>query len=239
LCGLAGAQGTPPKPFLLGIDDSGAPPGSYSARLFAQIYTEAFRRMQVPLEFVRYPTARLPAMLESGGIDGDMARASGFAEAHPNLVRVTESARDGHFALYTATPAMQALPPAELGSGNLRLIYRVGVLYCDNTLKRLVPPERLSSITSPAQGLRLLALGRADLYCDIDLAVVNQLLDPEFKSQRQLRKLMDIGDPAPLYAYIAPRHAELATNLARTLKQMKKEGWIDRLDNDILRDMGK
>jgi hypothetical protein len=232
------AQTVPAKPFLMGIDENGTPEGSYTARLFPAIYAEAFRRLQVPLEFVRYPTARLPAMLEGGAIDGDMARAVGFGEAHPNLVRVGESTRDAFFALYTANPDLKPFPLADLAGGSQRLLYRVGVLFCENTLKRLLPPDRLSTITSPQLGLRMLALGRADLYCDIDLAVANQLMSPEFKGQR-LRKLMDLGDPAPLYAYLAPKHAELAQNLARTLRQMKREGWIDRLDRDILRDMGR
>lgn len=235
---VAGWAQTPkPALFVMGVDESGTPEDSYTGRLVPRIYNELFRRLQVPLEFVRYPAARLSMQIEHGAVDGEIARAAGYADSHPDLVRVQESVLDAVFALYVDGNRVNLRQLNELSITGWRVAYRTGVLYCENTLRRLVTPDRLTTVSTPQQGLQLLQRNRVDLYCDVDLAVVNHLYGPEFRDSRSLRKLLDASDPAPLYPYFLAKHADLAVRAATVLKQMKREGLLQRYDQEVLREI--
>ena len=233
------AQAIEAPAFVMGIDDSGSPPDSYSDNLFRRIYTEAFRRLQVPLAFARYPTARLAVMLEQGSLDGESSRAQDYATAHPKLIRVPEPVYSVVFSLYTANPQLQLRQLSELREGSLRVEYRVGVLFCENTLVQWVDANRLTAISSAQLALRKLLLGRTDAYCEIDIVILNQQHTTEFQDATTLRKLLDIGEPVPLYTYLSPKNADLAQRLAATLKQMKLEGLIARYEQAVLRELGR
>lgn len=211
----------PGKPFVIAADSD-----DLSYRLTKLYYDEAFKRLGIPIEIAIFPLARRAALVEQGAIDGESSRVLAYADAHPELVRVEESTSDLTFALFTASPTLRANSLAEL-SANTLVEYRRGVLVCENTLKKAIPPERLSGVTSAQQGVKKLLAGRSDVYCDIDLYVSGTLYSAEFKGISQVRKLFDIAT-LPVYIYLARRHADLAPRLAATLKQMKAEGLMDR-----------
>lgn len=239
LVGTVLAQSTGERPFVLAYDEGGGSESSYSVRLFRLIYSEAFKRLGVPLEVASYPTARLTLLMDRGLIDGEMARALIYGQLHPNLIRVKESVLVGAFALYTAKPELRLDDLKELAKSPLRVEYRLGVLTCDGALKAVVPAPRLSAIATTRQGLEKLLLDRTDVYCDIDLAVENNLYGSEIRGAGALRVLLQIGDPAPLYPYLNQNHAELAIRLAAALKQMKQEGLFERYRKEVLRDLSR
>jgi len=213
--------------------------GVYTDRWMRRTYTEAFRRLGIPVQFVVYPLQRLSTMVEQGSIDGEMLRASGYAAAHPKLIRVDESVFDVGFALFVANPAHNLKRLDELPSTTMNGIYRRGILFCENALKPLLPVERLADITDTSQGLRMLLASRADFHCDIDAAVLNSLYSNEFKGVTTIRKMLELGTAMPLYPYLHPRRAELAPRLAATLKQMKTEGLVERYRLEALRELGR
>lgn len=226
-------------PFVLAYDEGGSPEGAYSVLLYRRIYGEAFRRMKVPLEITHFPTARLTAMMEHGEIDGEMARSTVYSTLHPSLVRVEESVMLGHFGLYTAKPDLALESVAALRDSDLRVEYRIGVAGCESQMKEVVSASRLSGIVSTRQGLEKLLLDRTDVYCDIDVAVQNNLYSGSIAGAKGLRLLLHVGQPAPLYAYVIPAHRGLAKGLAATLRQMKREGLVDQYTREVLRELGQ
>lgn len=236
---LAQAQAIGERPFVLAYDESGGSEGSYSVKLLRLIYAEAFRRMGVPLEVASYPTARLPLLLERSLIDGEMARALVYGKLHPNLVRVNESVLVGAFALYTSKPELRLGDLKDLLTSSLRVEYRLGVLSCEAAMKAAVSGERLSTIATTRQGVEKLLRDRTDVYCDIDLAVLNVLYGPPLPGVGALRTLMQIGDPAPLYPYLNPKHADMAVRLAAVLKQMKQEGVVEQYRKKVLHEFSR
>jgi len=104
-------------PFVMGTDHDET---TFGGQWIRRVYAEAFRRLDLPLQWEVYPTKRLTVMLERGAVDGEAQRVAAYAQAHPTLVRVDESLTDGQFALFVAqpTPALQRLkdlPSAGVG----------------------------------------------------------------------------------------------------------------------------
>ncbi len=211
-----------PEPFVMAAD---VQPESYLFKWARLIYAEAFRRLGLPLEMVSVPLPRRAALVEEGVIDGEAARVYAFADAHPELIRVEESVIDFTFSLFSANSGLSATKLEELPPDAI-VEYRRGILMCESTLKKTIPPERLSSIVSTEQGIKKLQAGRSDVYCDIDLYVEEALQTPELKGAKGVRKLFDFAF-LPTYPYLyKKKHAGLAPRLAATLKQMKAEGLI-------------
>jgi polar amino acid transport system substrate-binding protein len=238
LLSIAPAQSQAPtaavEPFLMGFDES---PQVFGTNWGLRIYTEAFKRMGVPLRAGFYPLARRAALADEGLIGGDGARVHGYGAAHPNLVRVEESVMDINFALFSARQDLQLQRLEDIASSGLMAEYRRGILLCENALKALVPPERLSNVTSEQQGLQKLLAGRTDVYCDLEPFIKQALGSLEIKDATRIRKIFGIGN-LPTYPYLHKKHADLAPRLAATLKQMKAEGLIDTYRQQAEKDLG-
>ncbi len=225
-----------PTPFYIVAD---ANPNTYGSRWASLIYTEAFKRLGIPFQLDHYTLKRRSVQADDGSVDGEASRVYGYGATHPNLIRVEESVMDFNFALFTANPAVRVQQLEDLrSSANLLVEYRRGILMCENTLKPLVPPERISDVTTEEQGVKKLLAGRTDLYCDIDVFVLQLLHSPEFKNATNVRKVFDLGKSVPTYPYLHRKHAELAPRLAAVLKKMKAEGLIEAYRLQVERDLG-
>jgi len=236
-CRVSPAQAAAPEPFFMGTD---AEETTLTGKWYRRIYGEAFKRMGVPLVMQASPTARLTIIADQGDVDGQGSRVFAYADAHPDQLRVEESVHNVRLALHAFGPATLSDQPRrleDLAAGKWRVEYRRGVAICEQTLKPLIASERLSDVTSIEQGLKKLKAGRTDFYCDFDLAVRNGLAGPEFKGVTGYRQALDLNVGLPLYPYVHRSRAELAPRLAKTLKEMKAEGLIERYFQEAEREM--
>lgn len=229
------AYAAPPAPLVIGAD---LDPSTFANRWSGLVFTEAFKRLGVPIQITNYPLARRTLLVDHGDIDVDAGRVRAYGDAHPNLVRVEEPFVEYSFGLFTAHPTLH-LPSLEaLRTTDWLVEYRRGILMCEKTLKPLLPMDRLSDISSEEQGLNKLLAGRTDLYCDLDYVVHEMLSTPEFKNEKRIRKALGLGT-IPIYMYVQRRHAELAPRLAVIFKKMKAEGLIEAYQVQIAREMGR
>lgn len=230
---LSQTPAVPAKSFVMGFDGD---PESYLYRWATLVYVEAFKRMGMSVTFAGFTLTRRSALIEEGAIDGEGSRIQAYADAHPELVRVEEALIDFTFSLFSANSKLRAQRPEDLPA-NAAVEYRRGILMCENTLKKVIPAGRLSTIASTDQGIKKLQAGRTDAYCDIDLYVTEALHSTELRRGAKLSKLFDIAS-VPTYPYLAKRHVDLAPRLAATLKQMKAEGLLDSYHKQVERQMG-
>lgn len=233
--GLVGrlALAAPPAPFIFGAN---AEPNAFAVRWATLILNEAFRRLGMTMQMVHYPLTRYAAMLDSGEIDGDPSRIYDYGAAHPALIRVEESIIDMGFVMYAAKPDIRLKSLEQLRTSGWAVEYQRGVLYCENKLKEVVPPDALSNISSGEQGLRKLLAGRTDVFCDLETSMRRYLNSPEFKDEMRLRKVFHLAT-LPTYPYLHPKHAALAPRLAAVLKQLKKEGLVEAYRQQVEKDL--
>lgn len=223
------------KPFVMAADGE---PTTYGSRWVSLIYSEAFKRLGIPFQLEHFSLARRAALVDDGTIDGETSRVYSYGNNRPNLVRVEESLIDLGFSLYTANPALRLARVEDLRTSDYKVEYRRGILICQNALTAAVPAERISDVLTQQQGLKKLVAGRTDLYCDIDVYVLQELQTPEFKGVTNVRKVISIGTAVPTYPFINRKHADLAPRLAAVLKQMKAEGLIESYRLQVERDLG-
>jgi hypothetical protein len=202
------------------------------------IYTEAFKRLGMKFQISMNSVARESVLAEEGSVSGEVSRTMAYGLAHPNLVRVEESVLDMRFALYTANPSIHIQHLDELSSTNLLGEYRRGVLTCETALRKVLPPARISDVTTVEQGILKLLAGRTDVFCDNDVSVVRILHSPDIKGVGAVHELIQFGDVVPTYPYLNRKYASLAPRLATVLKQMKAEGMIETYRIQAQRDMG-
>jgi hypothetical protein len=236
----AASQGlvTVNKPFIV---TAGGEPDTWGSRLGLLIYTEAFKRLGMTFRMEYYTLARGAAMVEQGLADAELSRVYEYGVDRPYLVRVDESIVDLGFSIYTAKPGLRLERLEDLRSTALLVEYRRGLLLCESTLKPLVTAERLSDVSTREQGLKKLLAGRTDLYCEIDVYVMQELHTPEFKdlpNVAHVRKLISLGKSVPTFPYLNKKHAELAPRLASVLRQMKAQGLMETYQRQVERELG-
>ena len=206
---------------------TGQPETTFEGKWQRLAYHEAFKRLGLPLEVEVMPAQRMTAMVESGAVDGQFGRVLGYADMHPEQVRVDEPIYEVGFALWVSNPALTLSHLPDLAATSLIGVYRRGVELCERSLAPLLPAGRLSSVATEHDALRMLVTGRVDYFCEIDVAVLNALHSPEFKGAA-VRPLLTIGDRIAMYPYLSRKQAELAPRLAAVLKDMKAEGLLER-----------
>lgn len=220
----------PIPPFVMATDQSES---TYAGQWQRRTYEEAFKRLGIPIEVITMPAQRGTVMVDSGAADGQVLRVFAYAESHPEQVRVEEPIYDAVFGLWVSKPELRLRSLADLAATNWNGIYRRGVELCQRSLSPLVTAERLSSISTEEIGLRMLLAERVDFYCELDASVQNALYGPEFKNVTSIRPLLTFGNPIPLYPYLNKKHAELGTRLAIVLRQMKVEGLLERIRQQV------
>jgi hypothetical protein len=191
------------------------------------IYTEAFSRLNMRVQFIQMSLRRSSAAAENGDIDAEAPKTWSHGNEYPGLIRVDEPVFEISLDIYTANPSLK---PNSLDAfpRNLNVEFRRDVTDCRDALQAVFSPDRISDIASSEQGLRKLIAGRTDLYCDAGVAIayiLSKSKDGEFAS---VRKVSNIGRPVPLYTYLSKKDAALAPRLTAVLKQMKTEGLFER-----------
>lgn len=209
----------------------GTPVGTWIRR----IYTEAFRRLDMPLRFEVQPIKRLRTSIADGQLDGEALRLADFASDLPTVIRVEEPVIDAVFAVYAVDPKLRIHRLEDLRDGPLRGAYPRGLVECERALAPVLTPQRLAEVPLTEHGLRMLHSGRADFVCGMDSVVLSSALEPEFRGTPPLLKVIDVAPPQPLYLHVHQRHADLVPRIAKVLREMKGEGLIERYRAESLR----
>lgn len=235
-CALAGpvrAQPQASAPLVLGTS---RPDGSYAGRLLRRTYQELFRRMGSAVELKLIPSARLAVELSSERIDGDVGRPLAFGDSQPGLVRVEEPIMQITFAIWSLQPRPGLQRVEQLAESGLTVNFPRGVVECERMLQPWIPAQRISDVTTTINALNLLQLGRNDLHCGIDMAVLSDASSPELPGLPPLTRLFNLGEPIPLYFYLQRKHAALVPHIDATLKRMKAEGVLEQIRRETLQE---
>lgn len=207
------------KPFLIGWEFNDNDP-SHNIAILA--YQEAFKRLDIPIAFVSLPLKRSTKMLNEGRIDMEMLRIKNYNKFAPNSLRVPES------LFKMALIAFSADSTLNLNNGwksfqdtTYRVEYRRGIIITRNNLSKYLEPKYISQTSDLNFGLQRLLKKRIDFFI-AGHAAIPQLYIPQVHTAGVMTSI-------DLYPHLHKSHHKLVEPLAKVLKELKKEGFIQEL----------
>lgn len=199
---------------------------AYAPGFIESLATEAFARLGVELEVIILPSERALVNSNKGIDDGNLLRIAGLEKFYPNLVRVPEKLMDTEFVGYS----MKEIPE---GSGWDRLkccavAYVKGWKIFEANVQGA---QAVSAVGNPIQMFGLIKEGRVDVglyekWQGILLARKvglkdYRVLEPPFATREQ-------------FMYLHKKHAALVPELARVLREMKRDGTYQKIFDQTL-----
>ena len=189
------------------------------------IFTEAFRRIDLELEYRQYPPKRCGVMANTGQVAGELGRPAGYEKTYPNLVRVEEPSLSTYYAAYVTDPDIQLDGWESLKGTDYKVEHLRGATHSMQKLPEVVTADNLSEVNEVIHGLKKLRAGRTNVFV-IPSNMVDPLLavDPSFSGIRKA----GIMETVHMYPYVHKSRADLAPKLAEALKDIKAEGLIEQ-----------
>jgi len=188
------------------------------------VLTEAFQRNGIKFKLEAVPALRAIELVNTGVADGDAFRIYEFGEANPNYFRIEEPYYSLDFVGFAAKPDIQLDGWASLKEGHYRVGYRAGVKKMEDNLVGFIDEDKLITVPGDAtEGFKMLTAGRFDVFVTTPEAVA-LIQSNNFKDVYNAGVL----DATLIYPYLHKKHANLAPQIAATIKEMKEEGLLER-----------
>ncbi|MBU1229976.1 MAG: transporter substrate-binding domain-containing protein [Proteobacteria bacterium] len=206
---------------VLNTDDSSPMARPDGSGIADRIVAEAFRRIGVPVRLVILPSERCLLNANAGIDDGNYDRAAGVERQYPNLVLVPEPMGTFPFTAFTRDPGLKLSGWADLRSREVAYVH--GWKVVERNLGLLGKATKMrdeEAVLAMVAGGRA-AVGIANLYTGQEI-----IRRKGYQGTRAV--LPPLADP-PMHIYLHKRHAELVPRLAEALRQMRREGVIERL----------
>jgi len=198
--------------------------------LFKRILTEAYGRIGYDVEAVKVPAERGLVMANQGQCDGMDARAPVIEETCANLVRVPTP-------LYTNTVvAFSKRTDMDLAEGWDALApYRLGSVLGYKFVEKMTSAYDRVLVSCYGQLFAMLKNDRLDVAVTEYLDVMPSLRGFDFGNIRLLSPPLA---HTPMYHYLHEKHADLVPVIDAVLRQMREEGRMDALLEEIKAGVG-
>lgn len=185
------------------------------------IVLEAFQRLGIRLRLERLTAERALKNVDQGTDDGVYARIAGMERQYPNMVMVPEPVCEFLFTAFTKDPALTVRRWEDLKPLNVGFINGWKIVEANVGGARSVQRTRDGEML-----FAMLDFGRADvvvmeLYSGLEL-----IRSKGYQGMRALNPPLERRD---MHLYLNKRHADLVPRLDAALREMKRDGTMERL----------
>ncbi len=217
----------------LTINTSHGPPRSTESGtgFLDRAVVQAFGRLGVNASIAHRPSERALIQANAGLDDGNFARVAGIEKYYPNLVMVPEPVTVFNFTVFSRDQELRIEKWEDLA------LFHVGIVIGWKILEEHITQAR--SLTKVKDGEALFALlahGR------IDVAVYDLLQGQDLVRRKGLSGITAHEPPLArqdMFLYLNRRHLSLVPLLTGTLRDMKRDGTLDRLVEEALSEDGR
>ena len=186
-----------------------------------RIILDAFRRIGAQVQIVHQPPERALVNANEGLIDGDCWRVGGLAAQYPNLVQVPQPVDLVQIKVFTRNQTMRISTWADLKP------YNLGVLTGWKILEALVQGTRSLTRAKNIDALFTLLDNNR-----VDAVLVDPDMGLEALRRLQYKNILVLEPPLTqqsMFIYLNRHHADLVSQLAKALRDMKHDGTLERL----------
>ncbi len=210
----------------------GSPVSNESQTGFADlVVAEAFKRIDYKLETVRLPAERALINANRGIDDGDLARVAGLQKKYTNLIQVPESVMTIDMVLFSKNmPSFEVTGWDSVVSHSLAVIS--GWKIMEKNFGKLGDKVEIIKTDNAEQSFTLLAKDRVDFIAYSNWSGLGYLKAHNITDVKLLQP--PLARPK-FYVYLHKKHKKLVPLLAAAIRQMKKDGFITRIYNKILK----
>ncbi|MDK9716288.1 MAG: transporter substrate-binding domain-containing protein [Trichlorobacter sp.] len=191
-----------------------------------QVIREACKRLGIEVQIVPLASARTLSNVEQGLDDGNFLRIAGAEKKFPHLIRVPEPIIEVQFVIFSKnknlkTPNWASLKPYHVG-------YVRGWLIAEDKIKdvrQITVVENRTSLFKVLEADRI-ELAFAELYGGYYL--MHTLNLPQLSIAQPPLATKD------MFLYLNKKHEKLVPELAKALRDMKRDGSYDAIFNQTL-----
>ena len=191
-------------------------------KITQSLINEVGKRSKIKISFEILPAKRALLHLKNGKVDGDWVRVDGFGQDIPGLIKIMEPTASHPYTAYSARDDIKIDGWRSLE--NFKVLYLRGWKVVELNLKPfhndLVPVDSVES------GLKVISLGRADVFVNIPF-IVASFLENNMGEFSKVKALHPPLDYLHVHTYLLPQHAALAVRIENALKSMKADGIYD------------
>ncbi len=187
------------------------------------IVKEVFSRIGVKVQIVPAASATALEKVDKGMYDGDIFRVDGANKKFPNIVQVPETYYDYEFVAFTKT--VNVPMTGYDGLKPYRVAVPKGWVETDNNVRE-DNTKSVVRIASTFDMFNTLVKGEADLV------IYNRLMGYEMIREMgasDIRALEPMIVSRPMFLYLNKKHQDLVPKLAAAIKDMKKDGTIQKI----------
>lgn len=215
-------------------------PGMASEHAFQfsdRLYAEAFGRLGRTVELVALPAKRGLIESNAGLLDGEAGRVEGFDTDHrySRLVRVPESIGSLDIVVLANAPRLSVDGWDRVAEWSGPVVCQRGEGLIQSMLSARVPAHRIIYAENLFHARDLLTMGRAGFLIvhshKICGTLAKQFADAGF------HRIGSLGT-VRVYPFLHERHSGLVPELARVLREMKRDGAFRRIRDEVRRENG-
>lgn len=214
---------------------------TYIGKIELMTYTEAFKRLKIPFQIKVYPLKRIELSMRSGLVDGDTGRTFLYGEGRSDVIRVEEPIMYLNFNLYAADSNIRINQSSEIAEKKLTMNFPRGMIICEKFAKESLPQNKFEDVTTTEEGIRKILSGRVKLHCDLKENVMTYLLSSglSYSDRSKIKIVYNLKSNVPIYPYLNKKHTDLAKKLNTTLKTMRAEGILSKIQNQVEQEFRK
>jgi polar amino acid transport system substrate-binding protein len=191
------------------------------------IIREAYKRLGLRIELKEYPAERAISVANDGAADGNLQRSAGAEKQFPNLIMVPFPIMHNEHVVFTKKKVFTVNGYTSLKP------YSILIFLGNKPTERGTKGMQVTSVTSPEQAFKMLDSGRADIfiYPREGICIAKEL------GLSTIKVLEPPVEKTPVYHYLNKRHSALVPSLLNVLKNMEKEGVIQRFQKESLKEL--
>lgn len=200
----------------------GQPLNQYSPSIIVPILTEAFKRNGINFKAVHHPSLRSLAYSSTGRLDGELHRVYDFYNVsdgkYPDLIRIETEMQTIWFAVFSTKKIIFNTWDY---LKNHKVSYSRGKKILKRLLLQYLPKEQILVANDDIHAFKMLSDGIVDIVVS-----GSKLGDYLLETHSQFSGITKIKQitPVRMYSYIHKKHKQLATKIADTIEQMKRDG---------------